>query len=117
MREVGYSESSCLSGEAKKHIQKHTRTYFDEDSIRRDIRKANKMCIKAEDITNLHRNLELQARVSGLLKPETTNNQSIDRLIIIDKTTPLPTDNIQAKPIQDKQLEDKTDKTIAGSEG
>jgi hypothetical protein len=68
------------------------------------------MCIKAEDITNLHRNLELQARVSGLLKPDNTIEKSIDRLIIIDKTTPLPIDNsidtAAAKSLQDNRLSD-----------
>jgi hypothetical protein len=106
MRKVGYTEATSKAGNQYRRLRKVTKVFFDENSIKRDIKKANKMCIKAEDITNLHRNLELQARVSGLLKPDTSVIAPTN-LVIIDKTTPIQSIDTQAQSNECKAIDDR----------
>ena len=84
MRKSGYTESSCNAGDVRKGILQYTKNYFDEESIKRDIKYTYKLAKKEKDITNMNRNLEHQAKISGIIvdRSEELNKQA-DKVVIV----------------------------------
>lgn len=84
MREVGYSKQSSRSGSAYIALRKRMQDYYDPDKVKARIAKAEKDFIKDHDNNNRSRMLELQSKVSGIVKESTTPQVNIFQSVIED---------------------------------
>jgi len=98
-RKAGYSESYA-KGELYKDLRRpenriHQTEYFNEKSVKRDIKKAKKLCLKKEDITNFLRATELESKILGLQvdKSEITNKNP-DKCIVVYGNKATSTENV-----------------------
>jgi hypothetical protein len=84
MRLAGYTEQTSRAGSQYNTLRKYTRDYFDADSIKRDIKYTYKLAKKEKDITNMNRNLEHQAKISGIIVDKTEElNKQADKVVIV----------------------------------
>ena len=72
MRQVGYSDSTSKSGEQYRILRNHTSKYFDEESVKRDLKRVMREARKAKDFTAQLRSLESQARIMSMYKDNTS---------------------------------------------
>ena len=66
-RSVGYSDNYC-NGRLQQEVRKSKefKTYFDEHTVKRDIKRVKKLVLKAKDYTNYLRATELESKILGL---------------------------------------------------
>jgi phage terminase small subunit len=89
---AGYSPSYATS-ELYQDIRKPTsalRQYFNENTCKRDIKKAKKLALKKDDLTNYLRATELESKILGLqLDRSEVKNVNPERVTIvsIEKST------------------------------
>lgn len=83
-RKVGYTEASTRAGSQYKTLRKLTQEVFDTDKAKRDILKHEQRCLKAKDLTNASRMIELRAKcaIPELRRQDITTNQGGNTIII-----------------------------------
>lgn len=67
-KEAGYSDSTSKAGTQYKTLRDYTKRkdYFNEETVKRDIKKVKKLVLKAKDYTNFLRATELESKILGL---------------------------------------------------
>ena len=74
-----YAGSSLKTDLRRSKVMKD---YFDEATIKRDIHKMYRKCLKSEDNTNCVRLLEVKSKIAGLQRDVSTNvNINIDMAV------------------------------------
>ena len=84
MREAGYSLQTSRSGSQYARLRSKMQDYYDPDKVKARIAKAEKDYIKDHDNNNRSRMLELQSKVSGIVKESTTPQVNIIQSVIED---------------------------------
>ena len=77
-KEVGYSENTSKSSIYNLiRNSKNIKEYFNEHSVKRDIKKIYKMAVKGKDLSNSLRALELESKILGLQKDVSENKTEL----------------------------------------
>ncbi len=100
---VGYSE-----GYAKTGIYKQVRTnkifkeYFNEKTVKKELRLALKKCKSKADYTNVLRSIELMSKILGMQidKAEVTNVDKPDNQFSLDRLSRI---RVNTEPVENKE--------------
>ena len=76
MLKSGYAESTSRSGQQYERIHKHLLDYYNPDQLKADIQATRDKAMAKDDLTAVIRLLELQSRITGLIKHDSTINQT-----------------------------------------
>lgn len=97
-QKVGYSESyatSQLPGQLRKC--KKFKEYFNEETVKKELRLALKKCKSKTDFTNVLRAIELMSKILGMQidKAEVTNIDKEDNQFSLDRLSRIKQVNMQ----------------------
>lgn len=87
-RKIGYSEYYSNSGIYRRiRKSKAFKNYFDEVTVKKELRLALKKCKSEKDYTNVLRAIELMSKILGLqLDRSEVNQKGASQTIIVDNT-------------------------------
>lgn len=102
-KNVGYSDSYAES-RLHNYVKncKGMKVYFDEETVRRDIKKVKKLVLKSKDYTNFIRATELESKILGLqIDKSEVNNKNPEKVVVVYGTksnNDIPTTNNDTRP-------------------
>lgn len=89
-QKVGYSESYANHDIHRVLVKSGSlKEYFNEDTVKKDIKRVKKLVLKAKDYTNYLRATELQSKILGMQidKSEVTQLDKQDNQFSLDRLT------------------------------
>ena len=99
-KKVGYSDSYADSDIVTTlKNSKKTQEYFNEATVKRDIKKVKRLVLKAKDYTNFLRATELETKILGMItdKAEVTQVDKQDNQFSLDRLSRIKLDD-KVKP-------------------
>ncbi len=77
---------------------KAMKEYFNENTVKRDIRKVKKLVLKAKDYTNFLRATELESKILGMqLDKSEVLNKGASSVVVVDNSGRFNSDKIKIK--------------------
>jgi hypothetical protein len=109
---VGYRQANAHCTDFHNRVVKSgkiPKEYFNEETVKRDIKKIKRLTLKKEDFTNALRATELESKILGMqVDKSEVLNRNPDQIKIILANTKSPTENVSTPKSDDCKSNDTT---------